>query len=203
MFRSVWLLDVLKSLSFTRLSLLFIQRFIRSLNSWHRVGARHGGGWGLAWGGAPQCLLLLWGMRQPRATGLIYISTFSAYISIPWMKTLDKYYRFKIIFLKRCLIFISITWDVVFGSNNLKPRTAMVEQLFQCGTFVQNQLPAGNSFSWRNPFFCFHLDSGWSEAGGRCAPVESTGAGHGFQHSAVCQLPNNPQLTNPPYLNES
>ena len=72
----------------------------------------------------------------------------------------------------------------------------MVEQLFQCGTFVQNQLPAGNSFSWRNPFFCFHLDSGWSEAGGRCAPVESTGAGHGFQHSAVCQLPNNPQLPN-------
>ena len=166
MFRSIWLLDVLKSLSFTRLSLLFIQRFIRSLNSWHRVGARHGGGWGLAWGGAPQCLLLLWGMRQPRATGLIYISTFSAYISIPWMKTLDKYYSFKIIFLKRCLIFISITWDVVFGWNNLKPRTAMVEQLFQCGTFVQNQLPTGNSCHFFLEKNLFLLPSGFWMIGG-------------------------------------
>ena len=79
----------------------------------------------------------------------------------------------------------------------------MVEQLFQCGTFVQNQLPTGNSchfFLEKNPFFAsiWILDDRRLVAGVPQWKVQEPVTGFNIQLCVSC--PTTPNCPTTPIL---
>ena len=147
-------------------------------------------------GGAAQCLLILWGMRQTRAAGVIYV--------FPYFPQTLRLYAF----IPFCCVFFLATITCHVKAQEVGSQTSCgkrrgwsraqgcVRWADKLKVLVQRQASVPAGWSSRGPLFCSRLffaqswisGGGWWWRTGR--PAESTTAGHGFQRSAACQLPS-------------
>ena len=189
----------------------YLPGLIRLLNSWHSVeiwcwlwcfgGGRHGVGRGQGWVGLPNVSSYYEPWANPEQQTSYIRPHFPHTYRSPYLSYSMGWYEIWVGQTQN-----SITWDAV-SKSMLGPDKLKAKRLFskrgscarpiwslwclclqfscQLAPFPRRKIP--DDFFAR--FFCLDLDGRRLLAG--VPPwVESTAAGHGFQHSAAHQLPN-------------